>query len=146
MRTLGHTPTNAHAVTLARWLLGIVFLLAALGSIADPSAFAEKVAAYRLLPNQLINLFAIVLPWVELMVGLSLLNGLLSRSAALLAVALNAVFIGAALSAIARRLDIGCGCFTAAESTVGWGLIVRDLVFLAMAVVCYRYSEGDVEP
>lgn len=139
-RTAGIS-TPRIAVTAARWLLGIVFTVSALGKIADPSAFATNVAAYRIVPSQLINLFAIVMPWVELLTGLSLLNGMLSRGAALLAAVMNVVFVGAAISAIARGLDISCGCFTAAESTVGWGLIGRDLILLAMAIVCYRYAE-----
>jgi hypothetical protein len=44
-----------------------------------------------------------------------------------------------------RGLDVECGCFTVARSTVGWGLIARDLVFLALALICYRYAEENDE-
>jgi hypothetical protein len=69
------------------------------------------------------------------LVGLSLVNAVATRSGALLAVIMNLVFIGAAASAIARGLDIECGCITAVKSKVGWALIGRDLVFLALGLI-----------
>jgi len=88
--------TNRYAVLIVRWLLGAVFIASALGKIMDPSGFADNVAAYRLLPIYSVNVFALVLPWVELLVGFSLINGVASRSGALLATIMNVVFIGSA--------------------------------------------------
>lgn len=121
--------------TLARWILGAVFLAASLTKIADPASFATNIAAYRLLPFEVTNIVAIVMMWTEFLVGLALINGVAARGGALLAAVLNVVFILAAASAMARGLDIECGCFTGAKSTVGWSLIGRDLVFLALAAL-----------
>ncbi len=104
------------------------------------------------MPFAAVNIVAIVMTWTEFLVGLSLLNGVAARSGALLAAAMNVVFIGAAASAMARGLDIECGCFTVAKSTVGWGLLGRDIVFLAMSliVLCHRLGEryvpGKISP
>lgn len=127
--------SNRYVITGVRLALAVVFLASALGKIADPAAFADNVAAYRIVPFPLVNLFAIVMMWTEFLVGLSLLNGFAYRSGALLAAVMNIVFILAAGSAMVRGLDIECGCFTVAKSTVGWGLIARDVLFLAMALI-----------
>jgi putative oxidoreductase len=123
------------SLAIVRWLLGLVFLASALGKIADPAGFADSVAGYRLLPNSLVNPFAMVLPWLEAFVGLSLLNRVAHRSGALLAVVLNLVFLGAVGSAMARGLDVDCGCFTVAKSKVGLELIARDIILLGMSLV-----------
>ena len=124
-------PTMA---TVARWFVGTVFLVSALGKVVDPAAFASNVAAYRLIPFGAVNVFSLMLAWTELLVGLSLLNGVAYRSAALLSAAMNIVFIIAVASAMARGLSIECGCFTLAKSTAGWSLIARDVVLLALSV------------
>jgi len=122
------------AITVARWLLGLVFIGSALGKIADPAGFADSVAAYRLLPVHAVNVFALILPWVELLAGFSLINGVAFRSGALLVAIMNVVFIVAVASAMARGLDIECGCFTIAKSKAGWELIARDTVLLAVSL------------
>jgi putative oxidoreductase len=126
--------TNHYVLTVVRWLLGLIFIASALGKIADPAGFAGSVAAYRLLPIYAVNVFALILPWVEVLVGLSLVNGVSFRSGALLATLLNIMFVGAVLSAMVRGLDIDCGCFTVAKRKVGWVPILRDVAFLAMSI------------
>ncbi len=141
MKALVWIISDRHVAFIGRWLLGLVFIASALGKIVDPAAFADNVAAYRLLPVQFVNLFAMVMPWLELLVGLSLINRVGFRSGALLAVILDIVFIGAASSAIARGLDIECGCITIARSKVGWSLIIRDAVLLVLATMVLLHSD-----
>ena len=137
MRLARWVLTNRTALAVVRWLVGLVFLVSAVGKIADPAGFAESVAAYRILPNFLVNPFAMVLPWVEVFVGLSLINRISVSGSALLAIVLSFVFLVAVISAMARGLDIECGCFTVAKSKVGWELIARDLILLGMSLVLF---------
>ena len=134
MKALRRILTSEIVLSVVRWVLGLIFIASALGKIAGPAAFADSVANYRLLPVCAVNIFAIILPWIEFLVGLSLINGVAVKSGALLAAIMSIIFIGAAASAKARGLNIDCGCFSIAKSKVGWELIGRDLVFLAMAV------------
>lgn len=135
--------TNHYAALAARWVLGLVFIVFSLGKIVDTATFADSIAAYRLLPLAVVNVVALVMAWTEFLVGISLLNGVAYRSGALLAALMNVVFILAVGSAMARGLSIECGCFTVARETVGWGLLVRDTVFLALAIVVLRNREPD---
>jgi putative oxidoreductase len=100
-------------VRIGAWLLGAVFLAAALPKIADPPGFAEALHAYRLLPDAALAPLALFLPWFELFIALALITGPARRSAALLALALLTVFMGALAINLARGNPVDCGCFGA---------------------------------
>ena len=120
----------------ARIVVGLVFLLYGLDKIAHPDDFARAIANYRLLPEALVNLVAVTLPWVECMCGLLLLAGQWVRSAALVSAFLLGVFVVAVSITLARGLDIACGCLDAdAGRKVGFKLLVEDLLLLGAAAV-----------
>jgi len=127
-----------------RLVLGVVFIISALGKLLDPQDFAHAAAAFRILPVQTVNLFAMVLPWVEMICGALLIVNRKLPAAALILATLNAMFIVAIVSAIARGLDIDCGCFSLshAHEIVGWGLVARDVVLLGMCMVVYMRAHA----
>lgn len=128
MKTLG---------ILARLALGLVFLAAAAGKIVDPAALAKIIHNYRILPDDLINLAALTLPWVEVVVAACLLTGFSTRGASLVGVVLLAVFLAAMGYAYAQGYDTQCGCFTTkADDAISPATFVRDggLFLLALFV------------
>lgn len=130
-----HFPGSPILTLLCRLLVGGVFIYASLDKLVHPQAFAQAIYHYRLLPLSLLHQFAIVLPMVELVVGVSLIAGIQQRGAALIAMLLNLIFIAALASALARNLDISCGCFhTDGGHAVGLTLIWRDLILL---IACF---------
>lgn len=66
---------------------------------------------YRLLPGGLVNVLALVLPWVELFAGLALILGVWKKEAAVVAAVLLLVFIVAIGINLARGHAVDCGCF-----------------------------------
>jgi uncharacterized membrane protein YphA (DoxX/SURF4 family) len=117
-----------------RWILGGVFILAGASKVFQPAQFATAVANYRLLPHELINLAAIMLPPIELAAGLLLIAGAWVRGSALVLTGLCGVFLFAIVSALARGLNIECGCFgTVGGRKVGLTSLALDLALLAMA-------------
>jgi uncharacterized membrane protein YphA (DoxX/SURF4 family) len=119
-----------------RWAAGAVFVYASLDKLIHPDAFAQAIANYRMVPMPLLHLFAWLLPVVELVAGAALIVGWQRRGAALLVSAMTVMFIIAIASALARGLDISCGCFdTAGGHGVGVDLLIRDIVLLAAALV-----------
>lgn len=125
---------------LVRIALGAVFLYASVHKVISPAEFSRTVYHYQLLPAAAVNLVTIVLPWIEGLVGLCLILGVLVRGAAGLAAASLLVFLLAMSSALARGLNIDCGCFAAAGTQLGFDRIVGDLVLLAAAAFLYRES------
>ena len=129
----------------ARWYLGALFVGACVHKIADPGSFALDVATYDILPLALVNLTAIVLPWVELAAGGLLLLGWRVRAGALLVAAMMALFVAALAVALARGLDMSCGCFAsqgAAEDPISLLTVARDLGWLALAAFVLAYDRG----
>lgn len=59
----------------ARLILGGVFVFASVDKILHPAAFADAVYNYQILPDSLINVAAIILPWLELVLGSLLIIG-----------------------------------------------------------------------
>jgi len=119
-----------------RFLLGAIFILARTHKILLPAAFAQTVYNYQILPDGLINLTAIILPWLEVLLGFLLISGFWVPGAVVMSNLLLVTFFCALVFNMARGLDIQCGCFsTSAEgnSTTTWYLI-RDAVLLILAI------------
>lgn len=74
----------AFVALAARGYLAIVFRLACYHEILAPHDLAPDMATHQTPPLGLVNLMALILPWVELATGLMLLVGFRARSAALL--------------------------------------------------------------
>ncbi|MBN2001623.1 DoxX family membrane protein [candidate division KSB1 bacterium] len=130
---------------LVRLFLAGVFIYAAAGKIANPAGFANEVDNYRMLPYILVTLMAAILPWVEMICGLMLLLGKWVRGTSVLIIIMNVVFIIAISSAMARGLDIECGCFKIGGegAKVGFIRLIEDFIFLAgAAILYYFYSVG----
>jgi uncharacterized membrane protein YphA (DoxX/SURF4 family) len=120
----------------ARLLLGGVLLYAGFSKLNDGWRFAEAIANYRLLPAQANQILALTLPWLEVALGLLLILGLWLRAAAGLSALLFFAFAAAVAAALARNLDISCGCFgTGGASQVGIKTLALDLFCFACAIV-----------
>jgi uncharacterized membrane protein YphA (DoxX/SURF4 family) len=115
-----------------------LFVAAGALKALDPAAFANDVARYGLLPDALVNIVALALPWIELVAGGLLVMDVWRRESAAVIAALNAVFLVAVSVALARGLEV-CGCFGAsvARKASGWTL-VEDVVFLVSAIWLWR--------
>jgi putative oxidoreductase len=135
----------AHPYTalIGRMLLGAIFIYAGLCKIFNPEQFAQAVMNYRIVPLVSVNLFAIVLPWLELVSGIFLLVGFLSRGSIAMITVLMALFLGAIGSVLLRGLDISCGCFSpdgVYKITIFY--FIRDLLLFAFALQVLCYDRG----
>ncbi|RJR43191.1 MAG: DoxX family membrane protein [Desulfobacteraceae bacterium] len=121
----------------ARLVLGAIFIYASIDKILHPEAFAKAVFNYQILPHVFINATAIVLPWMELILGIFLIVGFLREGSVGLVTLLLLVFLGAMAFNLARGLNIDCGCFSNSGSEtagihMGW-YFLRDALFLLPA-------------
>jgi len=119
----------------ARLILGGVFVYASFDKILHPAAFAEAVYNYQILPDGLINLTAIVLPCMELVLGIFLIINFWMPGTVVMSNLLLITFIVTLLFNMARGLNINCGCFstTAVESSMNVLTVLRDTSFLAIS-------------
>ncbi|MCB9209900.1 MAG: DoxX family membrane protein [Ignavibacteriales bacterium] len=99
-----------YLIAITRIYLALVFILSGLDKINNLEAFAVSIENYKILPIESINIIAIVIPWMELVAGALLLIGLYIKENSLIITTLLLIFTVAIISAIARNLDIDCGC------------------------------------
>jgi uncharacterized membrane protein YphA (DoxX/SURF4 family) len=121
---------------LPRLALGALFIAASIDKIVHPGDFANIIHNYRILPDSLINIVAIVLPWLEGLLGLAIMTGTLLPGAAVLSNLLLVTFFSALIFNLARGLNVHCGCFSTkitGEPQTAW-YIVRDSGFLLLGI------------
>ena len=129
-----------------RLYLAGVFIMAAVPKILAPYNFALSVATYQILPLELVNVFALVVPWLELLAGVLLLVGFWTKPSALLVAGLMVLFTVGLGIALANGLDIKCGCFASSDAAeeIGYGTLVRDIVWLLMALFVLLCDSGRI--
>jgi uncharacterized membrane protein YphA (DoxX/SURF4 family) len=127
-----------YASIIARVLLGGLLFYAGFNKLQDVPKFAKDIANFRLLPESLNHVLAIILPWNELVVGAMLIVGIWTRAVSLASLFFFTVFAIAVTSAIARNLNIECGCLGNADaSQVGIQTLAKDAVGLALGLFVY---------
>jgi len=123
------------AVLFVRVVLGAIFVVAGVSKVGHAAEFAQQIAAFRLLPQPVIAPMALVLPFLEILLGGYLVIGLFTRVAAWIGALLLLVFDGAIASAVVRGMTLNCGCFGTHDTTVTtWAEVARDAVFVLLAV------------
>jgi putative oxidoreductase len=127
-----------------RVYLGGVFIFASLYKIQEPYEFALSVATYQISPLSLINIFAIILPWLELLVGIAIIIGFWTRESAFLILGMMVLFVSALAYALAQGHEMTCGCFASQEAVdqIGMDTLIRDLFWIALAVYVFLFDEG----
>ena len=133
--------------------LGVIFVAAALPKIVDPPSFAHMIYNYKLVPVGLLNLMALVMPWIELLCGLALVLGVWPGTARTIIGLLLVTFVIAIGINLARGNAIDCGCFdvsaagkTREERLADMRLVIlRDLGMLLMVAQLWWASRQKAE-
>lgn len=124
---------------LARLVTGGVWIAAGLLKLSDPAGSVRAVRAYQLLPESVTPAVGYTLPIVEVIVGVMLVLGLLTRVSAVIASLLFVAFIFGISWAWAHGLEIECGCFGGGGTKIGassqykWE-ILRDVGLLLLSL------------
>ena len=152
-----NSPSLSYLTLVSRLVLGGIFLLAGLSKLGDFNGLATSIDDYRMgIPVPVQDVLATVLPPLEIAVGIFLLLGLFTRISAIVGGVLMAMFLVAITQATIRGLNINCGCVATGPNAnpiseailnvlgpigkyltnekADWQTIIRDAVFLLMAV------------
>lgn len=129
---------------LFRILVGGIFLIAGMAKISDPARFLLTLREFQLVPGMIERFLAVYLPWLEFILGLFIILGILHRTSALFLAFLNGVFTLAILSVIIRGMKIDCGCFGLLADILklpdmaDYKAVIRNLIFIAMNVSIFK--------
>ncbi|MCX5752332.1 MAG: DoxX family membrane protein [Candidatus Krumholzibacteria bacterium] len=144
-RNGSHWIFNPYLLLAFRLLLAAIFIYAAVQKIGRPHAFADEIHGYGVVDyGPPLYIMAVVLPWIELLCGFSLVAGVAIRGAALILIGLNAMF----LVVIAKKtigyvsdgtpfmkiyFDCGCGF----GATYAWKKLLEDAAYLIMSLALF---------
>ena len=97
-----------------RIILGVIFIYASYDKILDPAAFSKNIHNFHTTDNLVWveNLVALILPWLELIVGVFLIFGVFLEGSTSITIGLYIFFIFILSQAVFRGIDVHCGCFT----------------------------------
>ena len=128
-------------IVYLRLIVGGYFIYASIDKIADPYSFARVIEAYQFSSSlglsSLDTMLALVLPWIELVLGACLILGVFVDESNNLIMILLIFFIIMLFQASLKGLDISCGC-SSDESSLSHA-IIRDFALLfACLVIKFR--------
>jgi uncharacterized membrane protein YphA (DoxX/SURF4 family) len=130
---------------IARVVVGFVLIMASIPKVAEPIAFAKTIQAYQIVPTFLVNISAISIPWLELVIGIFLIFGLLLRGSSLLSAALFAAFSILIAVSLFRGLSIDCGCFGPNSSPLSWMRFCEDIGLMLFSILIYQISKNKLK-
>ena len=107
--------------------LAILFLLAARHKLSAPLRFKAQLSAYRLLPDSLLSPITRVLPWIEIVIALSILFAVSRPFGGIAAALMLSVYaVAMAINLKRGRTNIDCGCGDTPQPLSSW-LVLRNL-------------------
>ncbi len=136
---------NPILILMIRLFLGGLFIYASLDKITDPQSFSRDISNYHIIPFGLENSMAVILPWLELFIGLGLILGCLVDGAALVSMSLLVIFIVAIGSAILRGYNIECGCGLKEGEVVGTQKLLENTILFLLGFLILRRSKKKYE-
>jgi uncharacterized membrane protein YphA (DoxX/SURF4 family) len=135
--------SNKYFLLLLRLLLALVFIFAAIEKIAAPGNFSVSIANYKLLPSEIINIPAIIIPWIELISGSLLLLGISVKENSTIITLLLILFTVAIIISLFRGLNIDCGCFgTTYGSKIGLLKVSENILLIISGFLLVRWGSS----
>jgi uncharacterized membrane protein YphA (DoxX/SURF4 family) len=111
-----------------RLVFGCIFIASAVPKLMQPYDFLRAVYNYSLVGPKTGFYIALILPWLELALAISLIIGFLERGAWAILVGLLSVFTFARATAAMKGVPIACGCFSVDH---GDPVTIQDVVMTA---------------
>ena len=126
---------DRYLIVITRIILGGVFLWASFGKILEPGDFARSISNYHIVPFGIENIVALILPWLELLIGMGLILGIMVDGSVQISAILLIMFILMIGQAMLRGFNIECGCGLKEGEMIGLNKILENIVFLGGAYI-----------
>ena len=142
-RLLQSITGNSWIEVAARWILGLTFIYASFHKIASPADFAKIIYGYDLFPALFINLIAIIIPFLELIIGAALVIGCYSRSAAIIVNGMLTAYIIVVTINLIRGHEFDCGCFASVQTGYSGSpevTLVRNIIYFILGLQIILFS------
>jgi hypothetical protein len=126
---------------LLRWAMAALFAWTAYLKLEAPDATQMAFFQYRLVSWETAGVLSVLVPMLELSAALGLLVPRLRLGGISLSIGLLLVFCAALASALARHLDISCGCYgTNGAHVPAIRRLLEDIVLLGFCWILWKKS------
>lgn len=131
---------------ISRLIVGGILVWSGSAHLANPYYFLSTVYQYELTSAPIGALIAAFLPFLELLLAVCLLGSICPRPAWLITSLLLLSFVGVQGSALARGLQISCGCFGPEINRPVDSTSISFTAALAVLSICATVSARRVHP
>lgn len=124
------------AITIWRFVVGAILLLAAASKALTFEDFKGYLAAYAIFPQSIVPEMSVTVISVEAALGLCLFIGINLFVSFLLSWIVFTVFgLVVTYEIVHGKRNLPCGCGVSRHSTVGWHLVLRNVMFGTLSLV-----------
>lgn len=126
---------NSYLHLALRLFLGSTFIASAVAKLPMQERFIDVVKDYHMLPDFLASFYGSVLPWLELLLGVYILLGMMIKQSSFTIILIAATFMVANIGAISKGME-HCGtCFGEAFPLSAPAALALDFIVIIAAVV-----------
>jgi len=130
---------NPILLLIFRLVVGFIFLSFGASKIGIADQFAADIAKYAIMPEFSLNIIAMVLPWLEIVVGILLILGVRLRASAIFSILLLLTFIAFVGFAMMMGFDINCGCSSTNPQKVGIPKLLENSGLMILSGVIFLF-------
>ncbi len=129
---------------ILRIIVGGIFLISGLAKISDPVRFVLTLREFDIFPEIIVPFTAIYMPWLEFIIGLCIILGILHRASSFMLACLIFIFTIAIISVIIRGMEIDCGCFGLLADILkipdmaDMKAVIRNMLFIGMSLYIFK--------
>jgi len=129
-------------LTIARWIVGAVFIFSGFVKGIDPLGFNYKLTDYiHSLNLNWLEIFtfpgAFILPLAEFLIGVGLLCGIFTNQSTKLALIFMSFFLPLTLYIAIKNPVTDCGCFGDALVITNWQTFFKNVVLIILAILLF---------
>lgn len=130
---------NPILLLIFRLVVGFIFLSFGASKIGIADQFAADIAKYAIMPEFSLNLVAIIVPWLEIVVGILLILGIRLKASAIFSIVLLLTFIAFVGFAMMMGFDINCGCSSTNPQKVGIPKLLENSGLLILSAIIFFF-------
>ncbi len=126
---------NSYLHLALRLFLGATFIASAVAKLPMQDRFIDVVKDYHMLPDFLASFYGTALPWLELLLGVYVLLGMMIKPTSFTLVLIGATFMVANIGSIAKGMEYCGTCFGESFPLAAPAALALDFIIIIAAVV-----------
>jgi uncharacterized repeat protein (TIGR02543 family) len=136
---------SSYTSLVFRLILGGIFIFTGFAKVNNIASLVSEINQYRILPAALASVYGNGLPYLEIIVGVLLVLGIVPRIAASIAGLMLVSFAAAKIIALIMKLNITiCYCFGAARALLSTQSLAIDFAMLLLAAQIIQFRSEAV--